>query len=50
MKKHAKSVEWENLEEDLEFARRTEEACIKYGKWEFKSMSKDEFLADLEKW
>lgn len=39
-----------NLEEDLEFAKRTEEAWKRYGKGNFIEKSEDEFLADLEKW
>ena len=39
-----------NLEEDLEFARRTEKAWKRYDKGEFKSMDSKEFLKDLEKW
>jgi len=37
------------LEEDLEFARRTEEAWKRYEKGEFKSLPMDEFLRELEK-
>jgi len=40
----------ENIEEDLEFARKTEEALERYEKGTFKTMSGDEFLAELEKW
>jgi len=39
-----------NLEEDLEFARRTEEALKRYEKGKFKEMSMDEFSKELEKW
>ena len=39
----------ENIEEDLEFARRTEEAWKRYEKGEFKSLPVDEFLKQLEK-
>lgn len=39
-----------NLEEDLEFARRTEEAWKKHEKGEFISMSAEDFLKELEKW
>ena len=39
----------ENIEEDLEFARRTEEAWERYEKGEFISQSVDDFLKDLEK-
>ena len=40
----------ENIEEDLEFARRTEEALKRYEKGEFKSMDSKDFLTELEKW
>ena len=45
-----KSVEYfdENIEEDLEFARRTEEAWKKYERGEFVSISVDDFLAELD--
>ncbi len=39
----------ENIEEELEFARRTEEAWERYEKGEFISQSVDDFLRDLEK-
>ena len=39
----------ENLEEDLEFARRTEEAWKSYERGEFKSMPVDDFLNAIEK-
>ena len=39
----------ENIKDDLEFARRTEEAWERYDKGEFESTSVDEFLTDLEK-
>ena len=39
-----------NLEEDLEFARRTEEAWERYDKGEFISMDSEDFLKELEKW
>ncbi len=39
-----------NIEEDMEFARRTEEAWKSYCRGEFKSMPADEFLKELEKW
>ena len=38
------------LEEDLEFARRTEEAYKRYEKGEFISMEYDEFLEEVKKW
>ena len=40
----------ENLKEDLEFARRTEEAWKRYEKGEFKSMDAKDFLKELERW
>ena len=39
-----------NLKEDLEFARRTEEAWKRYDRGEFKSMQFDEFLKEMKKW
>jgi AbrB family looped-hinge helix DNA binding protein len=39
-----------NLEEDLEFAKRTEEAWKRYDKGEFKSMDAKDFLRELKKW
>jgi len=39
-----------NLEEDLEFAKRTEEAWKTHDMGEFISYSKEEFLKKLEKW
>ncbi len=38
-----------NIEEDLEFAKRTEEAWKAYDRGEFISQSEEEFLAELEK-
>jgi len=40
----------QNLAEDLEFAKRTEEAWKSYEKGEFKSMNSKDFLKKLEKW
>jgi AbrB family looped-hinge helix DNA binding protein len=40
----------ENMKEDIEFARRTEEAWKKYEKGEFTSLPVKEFLKELEKW
>jgi len=40
----------EKMKEDLEFARRTEEALHAWGKGEFTSYSKEEFLERLDKW
>ena len=39
----------EKMKEDLEFAKRTEEAWQSYEKGNFTSYSKDEFLKRLEK-
>lgn len=39
-----------NLKEDLEFARRTEEAWKSYDRGEFKSMSAKDFLKEIKKW
>jgi len=39
----------ENLKEDLEFARRTEDAWKKYDKGEFVSMDAKDFLKELKK-
>lgn len=38
------------LKEDLEFARRTEEAWKRYDAGEFKRMNSDDFLKELDKW
>ncbi len=40
----------EKFKEDLEFARRTEEAYRRHERGEFKRMSADKFLEELEKW
>jgi AbrB family looped-hinge helix DNA binding protein len=39
-----------NLEEDLAFAKRTEEALKKYEAGEFVEMDFDDFLKEVEKW
>lgn len=39
-----------NLKDDLEFAKRTEEAWKSYDRKEFKSMDSKDFLKELEKW
>jgi len=39
-----------NLEEDLEFARRTEEAYKRHKRGEFIEMEADEFIEELKKW
>ncbi|MEK6820413.1 MAG: AbrB/MazE/SpoVT family DNA-binding domain-containing protein [Nanoarchaeota archaeon] len=39
-----------NIEEDLEFAKRTEAAWKRYEKGEFVSMDSEEFLKELKKW
>ncbi|MBT7902753.1 AbrB/MazE/SpoVT family DNA-binding domain-containing protein [Candidatus Woesearchaeota archaeon] len=38
------------LAEDLEFARRTEEAWKRYDKGEFIEMEYDDFLEEIKKW
>ena len=38
------------FKEDLEFARRTEEAYKRHEKGDFKRMSADKFLEELETW
>ncbi len=40
----------ENIKEDLEFARRTEEAWKAYERGEFISMDADDFLKEIKKW
>lgn len=40
----------EKMREDLEFAKRTEEAWQRIDKGEFKEMSADKFLKELGKW
>jgi len=39
-----------NIKEDLEFARRTEEALKRYEKGEFKRMNFDDFMKEAKKW
>lgn len=39
----------ENIEDDLEFARRTEEAWKSYERGEFKSLPADKFIEMLDK-
>ncbi len=39
-----------NLKEDLEFARRTEEAWKRYERGEFKEMDFDDFITEMGKW
>lgn len=39
-----------NFEDDIEFARRTEEAWKRYEKGEFIEMKAEDFLKELEKW
>ena len=39
-----------NLAEDLEFARRTEDAYKEYDKGNFKSMDMDDFVKEMKKW
>ena len=40
----------EEMKEDLEFARRTEEALKRHERGKFISVNEDEFLKELEKW
>ena len=40
----------ETLKEELEFAKKTEEAWEKYEKGEFKSMDSEDFLKEIKKW
>jgi AbrB family looped-hinge helix DNA binding protein len=40
----------EALEEDLEFARRTEEAYKRYERGEFKEMEFNDFIEEMKKW
>jgi AbrB family looped-hinge helix DNA binding protein len=40
----------EKLKEDLEFARRTEEAYKRHERGEFKTLSAEKFIEELEKW
>ena len=40
----------EKFKEDLEFARRTEEAYKRHEKGEFRRLTADKFLEELEKW
>ena len=47
--KRAKDLD-KNFEEDLEFARRTEETWKRYEKGEFIEMNYDEFLKQARKW
>jgi len=39
-----------NIEEDLEFAKRTENALKRYEKGGFKELSFDNFLEEIRKW
>jgi AbrB family looped-hinge helix DNA binding protein len=39
-----------NVVEDIEFAKRTEEAWKRYEKGEFNSMDSKDFLKEIEKW
>lgn len=47
--KRAKDFD-KNVEEDLAFAKRTEEAWKRYDKGEFISMDFDDFLKQIKKW
>ena len=39
-----------NLQQDLEFAKRTDAAWKRYESGEFKSMTADKFLKEMKKW
>lgn len=39
-----------NLEEDLEFAKRTEDAWKRYDRGEFVEMEFDDFIKEIKKW
>lgn len=39
-----------NLKEDMEFAKKTEEAWKSFDRGEFKSMDSEKFLKEIEKW
>ncbi len=39
-----------NLKDDLEFAKRTEEAYKKYEKGEFKELEFDDFINEMKNW
>jgi len=47
--KKAKDFE-KNVEEDLEFAKRTEEALKRYEQGDFKKMEFDSFIEEMGKW
>lgn len=47
--KKASTLE-KNLKEDLDFAKRTEEAWKRYEKGQFISLNAKDFLKELEKW
>ena len=40
----------EKFKEDIEFARRTEEAYKRHERGEFKTLPADKFLEELDKW
>ena len=40
----------ENIEDDLEFARRTEEAWKRHQRGEFVKMEADDFIEEMKKW
>jgi len=40
----------EKFKEDLEFARRTEEAWERHDKGEFKTMEFEDFIKEMKKW
>lgn len=48
--KKIKNPTKKKIQEDLEFAKRTEEAYKRYEKGEFKSMPLKKFLKEIRKW
>ena len=45
-----KRIKKSKFQEDLEFARRTEEAYLRYKKGKFISMDFDDFIEEMKKW
>jgi hypothetical protein len=41
---------FEKLKEDIEFSRRIRDSWERYDKGNFKNLSKEDFLEELEKW
>jgi AbrB family looped-hinge helix DNA binding protein len=40
----------ENMKEDLEFAKRTEESLKRYEQGQFETMEFDDFISEMKKW